>query len=97
MRYCHHTHTLHYSHTPYTIHTHTHTHTHTEFAANATSMVGNFNGPCLIYLNGESITVKRMDRLEIAKWPYVMIRQFRAEENEGENQYIVIIIITLIN
>ena len=59
-------------------------HTRTEFAAHATTYVGNFSGPCLIYLNGESITVKRSDRLEVAKWPYIVIRQFRAEEEAGE-------------
>ena len=66
----------------------THTHTHTEFHADTLSFVGNFSGPCIIYLNGEAITVKQSNGMEVAKWPYNCIRQFRAEEESGKFSFV---------
>ena len=71
------------------MHTHTHTHiTPTEFHANAVSRVGNFSGPCIIFLNGEAITVKQENGVEIAKWPYNCIRQFKAEDETGKFSFV---------
>lgn len=63
-------------------------HTHIEFHANALSLVGNFSGPCIIYLNGEAITVKQDNGVEIAKWPYNCIRQFKAEDETGKFSFV---------
>ena len=60
----------------------------TEFHANALSLVGNFLGPCIIYLNGEAITVKQGNGVEIAKWPYNCIRQFKAEDDTGKFSFV---------
>lgn len=68
--------------------THTHTHSLIEFHANALSLVGNFSGPCIIYLNGEAITVKQGNGIEIAKWPYNCIRQFKAEDETGKFSFV---------
>jgi hypothetical protein len=59
-----------------------------EFHANALSLVGNFSGPCIIFLNGEAITVKRGSGVEIAKWPYNCIRQFKAEDDTGKFSFV---------
>lgn len=69
-------------------HTHTCTRSLIEFHANALSLVGNFSGPCIIYLNGEAITVKQGNGVEIAKWPYNCIRQFKAEDETGKFSFV---------
>ena len=53
----------------------------------ATTYVGNFTGNCLIHLNGQAIVV--LDRgLEINRWPYNCIRQFRAENESGKFSFV---------
>ena len=59
----------------------------TEFHAIATTYVGNFTGNCTIQLNGQAIVVLNRG-VEINKWPYNCIRQFRAEDETGKFSFV---------
>ncbi len=58
-----------------------------EFHAIATTYVGNFAGNCTIQLNGQAIVVL-CKGVEINKWPYNCIRQFRAEDETGKFSFV---------
>lgn len=60
---------------------------HTEFRAIATTYVGNFTGQCMIQLNGQAIVILN-NGVEINKWPYNCIRQFRAEDETGKFSFV---------
>ena len=59
-----------------------------EFDATALTYVGYYAGPCLIQLNGQAIVICRENGLEINKWPYNCIRQFRAEDETGKFSFV---------
>lgn len=58
-----------------------------EFPAIATTYVGNFTGNCTIQLNGQAIVVIN-GGVEINRWPYNCIRQFRAEDETGKFSFV---------
>lgn len=53
----------------------------------ATTYVGNFTGNCTIQLNGQAIVVINRG-VEINRWPYNCIRQFRAEDESGKFSFV---------
>lgn len=49
--------------------------------------MGNFRGQCVIQLNGQAIVILS-NGIEINRWPYNCIRQFRAEDESGKFSFV---------
>ena len=60
----------------------------TEFRATSLNLVGNYSGPCILLLTGAAVSVKDLEGVNIATWPYNCIRQFRAEEETSVFSFI---------
>jgi hypothetical protein len=53
-----------------------------DFSAFSVNYINDFHGPCTLQVKGDGIIVKRSNGKEVGSWPYVIIREFRFDDEK---------------